>query len=97
MITCVCTHGRVCVYVCVCVNPMQALPSHLPPSFSLGWAFSRCLDLAGGPQRKSVLRALAEACSNPDEKRTLIYLTTRAGERTFTSCALQLADYVRSA
>ena len=52
--------------------------SHLPWPCSLRAAFSSGVDLTG-PPRKSLLRMLAEYCSDVDEQRTLLFMCSKAG------------------
>lgn len=50
--------------------------AHIPSPCSVGWALSRCVDLTG-VTKKSVLRLLAEHCSDAAEKRTLLYFAAK--------------------
>ena len=59
--------------------PLQPVLFHLPSPCTLGYALTRCVDLTSST-KKGVLRMLAEHCTNPAEKRTLIYLVSKAGE-----------------
>ena len=62
-------------------GPSSLLP-HLPSPCTVGYAFSRCLDLTGAP-KKSLLRLLADHCSEPSEKRTLTYFSSRGGKEAY--------------
>ena len=55
---------------------------HLPSPCTLGYALTRCVDLTSST-KKSVLRMLAEHCTNPAEKRTLIYIFSKAGKAAY--------------
>lgn len=50
--------------------------AHIPSPCSVSWALSRCVDLTG-VTKKSVLRLLAEHCSDAAEKRTLLYFAAK--------------------
>ena len=58
---------------------LQSLLPHLPSPCSIGYALSHCVEITGAP-KKSLLRMMAEHCSDPAEKRTLVFFTSRAGE-----------------
>lgn len=54
-------------------------PLHLSTPTSFGHAFAHCLDITSAP-KKSLLRLLAEHAQDPSEKRTLMFICSRAGE-----------------
>ncbi len=56
--------------------------THLPSPCTMAYALSRCCELSG-PPKKSLLRMLAEHCSDPAEKRTLIFFTSKAGREAY--------------
>mmetsp|Transcript_33871 Transcript_33871/g.61155 ORF Transcript_33871/g.61155 Transcript_33871/m.61155 type:complete len:823 (+) Transcript_33871:191-2659(+) len=62
----------------------RVLP-HIPRTCSVRHALSRCLDISGSPQRKSLIRSLAEYASDASEKNTLLFLcsTTKEGRDAF--------------
>ncbi len=55
---------------------------HLGCPCTVRAALMRGTDLTA-PPRKSLLRMLAEHCSNADEKRTLLFMTARAGRGAY--------------
>ncbi|GAX83375.1 hypothetical protein CEUSTIGMA_g10800.t1 [Chlamydomonas eustigma] len=65
------------------VNGSATSPlTHIPSPCSTWHALNRCVDISG-PPKKSLLRILAEYCSEPSEKRTLIYFTSKAGRDAY--------------
>ncbi|CAM9694343.1 unnamed protein product, partial [Phaeothamnion confervicola] len=57
-----------------------------PSPCSLREAVTRHLDLQQAPPRKQALRALAEHCGNSDERRTLLYLSSKkTGHAVYSS------------
>ncbi|MEW5305228.1 MAG: hypothetical protein WDW36_007784 [Sanguina aurantia] len=64
------------------VDASGSSPQHLPSATSFGHAFSHCIDITSAP-KKSLIRLLAEHAADPHEKRTLMFLCSRAGKAAY--------------
>ncbi|CAJ0962742.1 unnamed protein product, partial [Mesorhabditis belari] len=71
-------------------KPNAAVPGYIPPTSSLRYIFTHCLDIRRSPGRP-VLRIFAEATEDEAEKRRLLELCSAQGMAEFTAHVRQAA------